>query len=384
MSSRTIGILERLVSFDTTSRSSNLDLIQYVESVLAEHGVPSRRIPDGRDRVNLLATIGDTATPGLLMGGHTDVVPVAGQTWRSEPFELTRRDDRLYGRGSADMKGYLAALLAALPEMTASPLRMPITLAFTYDEEIGCVGIRDLLDVMETLPVKPRWAIIGEPTGMQVVTAHKGKVACRVTVTGREGHSSNPDAGVNAIDVACDAMDFIRERGRACRYAGASDQGYAYPWSSFHVGRISGGTAVNIIPGACWFDFEIRNLPEDDGDAFLETVRAFIQDELRQRVKRLDERCDVQLDVVSSYPGLSTDTGSELVAFAADMAGNTETGKVAFGTEAGMIQTRLGTDCVVCGPGYIAQAHQPDEFVEVEQLDRCDRFLRNVIGALRQ
>lgn len=384
MASRTIEILERLVSFDTTSRSSNLELIQYVESLLMEHGVQSRRIPDGRDRVNLFASIGDTTAPGLFMGGHTDVVPVTGQAWRSEPFELTRMDDRLCGRGSADMKGFLAALLAALPEMTASPLRMPITLAFTYDEEIGCVGIRDLLDVMVTMPVKPRWAIIGEPTGMQVVTAHKGKVACRVTVTGKEGHSSNPDAGVNAIDVACDAMDFIRERGRACKHAGVSDHDYAYPWSSFHVGRISGGTAVNILPGVCCFDFEIRNLPEEDGDALLETVRGFIRDELRQRIKRMDERCDVQLDVVSSYPGLGTDTGSELVAFAAEMAGNPETAKVDFGTEAGMIQNRLGTDCVVCGPGHIAQAHQPDEFVEVEQLNRCDQFLRNVVGALRR
>ena len=261
---------------------------------------------------------------------------------------------------------------------------LPLNLAFTYDEEIGCVGIRDLLEVMERMPVQPRWAIIGEPTGMQVVTAHKGKVACRLTVTGREGHSSNPDAGVNAIDVAAEAMAFLREMAHGCRHDGMADHGYAYPWTSFHVGRIEGGTAVNIIPGTCWFDFEIRNLPEEDGAAFLESYRGFIEGALRQRVRDVDPACDVRMDVVSSYPGLRTDTNSDLVTFATRLADAPATGKVAFGTEAGMIQRRLGTDCVVCGPGFIDQAHQPDEYVEVEQLEHCERFLREVIRALRR
>src|SRR5699024_7819972 len=238
-----------------------------------EQGVASRRVPANASRVNLYATIGADNEPGVMLAGHTDVVPVTGQNWTSDPFTLVERDSLLYGRGAADMKGFIAAVLAAVPEFAARRLHMPVHLAFTYDEEIGCVGVRDLLAEMAQMPVRPRWGIVGEPTSMQPMTAHKGKVAYRVHVTGLACHSRNPDAGANAIGAAAGLIGYIRAIAEQLRRDGPHDPAYEYPSSSLHVGRIEGGTALNIVPAACWFEFEIRHLPEDDADALVARIR---------------------------------------------------------------------------------------------------------------
>jgi acetylornithine deacetylase len=379
-----LTLLETLVGLDTTSRNSNLKLIQFIRSYLASYGVASRIVEDETGtKANLYATIGPTDRPGVMLTGHTDVVPVDGQSWQSAPFTLSVRDGRAYGRGSADMKGFIASVLAAVPQLAAAQLHTPVHLAFTYDEEIGCIGVRRLLDVLGGLPVLPAMGIVGEPTMMRVVAAHKGKVAFRVTVRGREGHSSNPPAGVNAVEYAAELVAFISKLARQRQAEGPFDALYEVPYTTLHVGTIKGGSALNIIPAECVFDFEIRHLPEDNPAELVAAIRDYAARELEPQMQAVDAHSGISLTERSSYPGLCTPPDAQVVQFVQGLLGNSAApGKIAFGTEAGLFSERCGIPTVVCGPGDIAQAHQPDEWLALEQLAACDAFMERLVDRL--
>lgn len=379
-----LTLLNTLVGFDTTSRLSNLQLIRFVKNYLAGFGVSSQIVEneDG-SKANLYATIGPTDRPGVMLAGHTDVVPVDGQHWHSNPFQLDVRDGRAYGRGSADMKGFIASVLAQVPQLARSQLHTPLHLAFTYDEEIGCIGVRRLLEVLGGLPVLPAMGIIGEPTRMQLVAEHKGKTAWRVTAHGHEGHSSNPEAGVNAVEYAAELVSFIRSLARQRRQHGPFDPLYEVPYSTLHVGTMQGGTALNIIPASCHFDFEIRHLPADDPQPLLDAIRQHANQVLQPEMQAVDADCGFSFSEKTSYPGLLTPPDAEVVRFVQGLLQDSNPPrKIAFGTEAGLFSERCGIPTVVCGPGDIAQAHQPDEWLALDQLAACDAFLGRLVAQL--
>ena len=371
-------ILARLVAFDTTSTRSNLELIDFVRNLLEDHGVDSQLVHnDEQSCANLYATIGPDDRGGILLSGHTDVVPTAGQDWHSDPYRVRRGDELLYGRGCCDMKGFIACVLAALPSLTRQRLLTPVHLAFSYDEEIGCVGARRLVAAMAGFEVRPRLGLIGEPTEMRLVLGHKGKAAYRVTVSGLSCHSAYIDSGVNAVEYAAELIAFIRGMNAHAREQ-LTDAGYSVPHSTFHVGNVSGGTALNIVPRRCEFEFEIRNLPQQDLDTLVHEIRHYAGDVLLPDMRARHPDCDILFEPVAAYPGLDTDPASEIVARAREINPGAQIGdKVSFGTEAGLF-SGLGIECLVCGPGSIEQAHKPDEFVSRAQLRDCDSMLENL------
>ncbi len=375
-------ILERLVAFPTVSRDSNLDLIRWAKERLEAAGAVTRLVPseDGR-KANLFASIGPADRPGVLLSGHSDVVPVDGQAWSSDPFRLARRDGKLYGRGTADMKGFIAAAMALAERASGRPLAQPLHLALSYDEEVGCLGVRRLIDMMAALPVRPRFCIVGEPTLMQVVTAHKGKTALRIDCRGVECHSSLAPQGLNAIHMACDMLTGLRRLQDRVEAEGARDAGYDVPWTTIHTGVIQGGTALNIVPNHCRFDMEIRHLPQDPVEPLLDQVRAEAE-AVERHLRSAFPAAAVELTELSSYPALDTDGDAEVVSFVKGLTGGNSLGKISFGTEGGLYQQRLSIPTVVCGPGSIGEAHKPDEFVAEEQLAACDRMLDALLARL--
>lgn len=375
------SLLERLIAFPTVSRDSNLELVGFVRDFLAAAGADTRLVPsaDG-GKANLYATLGPAERPGVLLSGHSDVVPVEGQAWSSDPFTLVEREGRLYGRGTADMKGFLAAVLALFGRAAGRRLRTPLHLAVSYDEEVGCLGVRRLLDMLEGLPVRPAFCIIGEPTSMQVALAHKGKLAGRATCHGRECHSSLAPEGLNAIHLAAELVQgFVETQARLAQ--GARDEAYDLPYSTVHVGLIAGGEALNIVPNRATLDFEIRHLPEDPPAAVVAEIRARAEAIAARHRDRFPE-ARIEVEVLNSYPALNTPPDAEVVAFVKSLTGGNSHGKIAFGTEGGLFQERLGLPTVVCGPGSIAQAHKPDEYLSLEQLARCEAFLDRLLDRL--
>lgn len=370
-----IDILRRLIAFPTVSQDSNLALITYVAELLSAHGVASRIIhnEDGR-KANLFATVGPAETSGVMLSGHTDVVPVDGQSWTVPPFEMTERDGRLHGRGAADMKGFVACALAAALRASRMALKTPLHLAFSYDEEIGCIGVRSLIDMLAQASPCPRLCIVGEPTGMAVATGHKGKTAARATCTGREGHSALAPLALNAIHLGCDFVAALRTEQRRLEAEGARDGDYDIPYSTVHVGRFEGGVALNIVPNHSLLDFEIRNVAADDPEAVMARLRAAAGRIVAQARASAPEAA-IDIEITNTYPGLDTPASSEAVAFVKALTGANGTIKVAFGTEGGLFDRHLGIPTVVCGPGSMAQGHKPDEFVAAEQMRRCDAML---------
>jgi len=375
----TIEHLGRLIGFDTTSRNSNLALIDHVEAYLAEHGVAGERTPDASGtKANLFATIGPADRAGYVLSGHTDVVPVDGQDWTTDPFAMTRRDGRLYGRGACDMKGFLAVCLALVPEMIAANLERPLHLAFSYDEEIGCIGVRDLLAELARRPVKPAGCIVGEPTGMQVVIGHKAKRTLRFCAHGVGGHSSRAPDCVNALEYAARLVVATSGMARRFETQGARDKLYDVPHSTAHVGVFHAGSTVNVVPAEATLDLEFRTIAEDDLDAASNEIReaaAEIEREMRAR----DARASITCEQVSEIPGLDVAPEDAIVTLAKRLAGRNDHGKVAYGTEAGLFVETAGIPTVVCGPGSIGEAHKPDEFVSEEQLAKCEDFVRRLI-----
>lgn len=384
MASHSADILSDLIAFPTVSRDSNMALIGYVADRLERVGISSSIIPDETGRkANLFATIGPQGGNGIVLSGHTDVVPTDGQNWTVPPFELTERDGRLFGRGTADMKGFVACALNAACRAAQRQLREPLHLAFSYDEEVGCLGVRDLIRVVNDAGVRPRFCIVGEPTGLAVATGHKGKTGYRATFTGKEAHSALAPTGVNAIHLATDFIKALRDaQDDICRH-GARDGDYDIPYTTLHVGRIEGGLALNIVPNRCSMEFEIRNVAADDPDQIMAGLQHSASG-IIERARRTAEEADVRFETTIAYPGLDTPPDSEIVAFVKSLTGGNATIKVAYGTEGGLFSARLGLPVVVCGPGSMDQGHKPDEFVTCEQLQRCDLMLDALIDRLEQ
>jgi acetylornithine deacetylase len=377
-----LAFLEQLIAFPTVSRDSNLALISFIQDYLQSLGIETMLAPseDGR-KANLWASIGPRDMPGIVLSGHTDVVPVDGQAWSSDPFQLVERDGAYYGRGSADMKGFIACCLAMAKRATTARLTVPIHFAFSYDEEIGCVGVRRLLDLLKDAPVKPRLCIVGEPTLMQAVTAHKGKLGYRVTAHGLEAHSSLAPIGVNALYMATDLVQAIRREQQDIADHGLRDGDYEVPYTTLHVGKLHGGEVMNIVPNKAVLDFEIRYLPEDDGAAIAQRIAAAAET-IADGYRPVFAKARFDFAELQSYPGLNTPVDSEAVKFVHALTGGNSTGKITFGTEGGLFQHVLGTPAVVCGPGNIAVAHKPDEHVSAAQLAQCDLMLARLVDRL--
>jgi acetylornithine deacetylase len=378
------GILARLVGFDTTSRNSNLDLIAYVEQLLAGAGVTCRRIPDPvLDKASLWVTIGPGDRPGYILSGHTDTVPVDGQAWTSDPFTLVERDGRLYGRGAVDMKGFLAVCLARVPDMASAGLVAPIHLAISYDEEVGCTGVRPMLEELAQLPVKPRGCFVGEPTLMQVVIGHKSKYGVKAVVRGRAAHSSLPAEGVNAVEIAADLIGLVRRRAEQLAASGRRDTNYEVPYTTGLTSIAHGGVANNIVPDRCEIEFEFRGIAGEDPKAICDEIAAEARATIESAMRVADPACGIEFEMVLDYPALETPAGAPIVALAKALAGRNEHAKVAFGTEAGLFQSMAGIPSVVVGPGSIVQAHKPDEWVAVSELEAASRFIDRLIAHCR-
>ena len=373
----TKSLLRDLVGFDTTSRNSNLPLIEHVADYLSDHGAATRLIPsaDGA-KANLFATIGPDIPGGVVLSGHSDVVPVDGQNWSTDPFSLTEADGKLYGRGSADMKGFIACALAMAPRFAEMDLNRPIHFAFSYDEEVGCLGVGRLIDVVLSELPRPAAVIVGEPTGMQIASAHKGICAMTTTVRGREAHSSRPQDGVNAISAAASLVSYLY---RLCDELAETDRDDRFepPFTTFNVGQIGGGDAINIIARECLLNWEFRPIPGADPADIIARVEAWVKDELLPRMLATDPSCAVESICEFVVPPLDAPEGSVAEAIARKATGLNSTGTVAFVTEASLFAD-AGVPAIVCGPGDIAQAHQPDEFIEITQLDSCLGFLERI------
>jgi len=382
---RSLDLIRTLVSYDTTSRDSNLALIDWVRDYLQGYGFTTAlTFDDDRCKANLFATLaaqdGNATEGGIVLSGHTDVVPVEGQPWDTDPFTVTERDGRLYGRGVTDMKSFSAVGLAFVPEFVRRGLRKPLHFALSYDEEVGCIGVRRLIADIVARGIRPAGCVVGEPTGMDLVVAHKGKKAWRCRVRGFEAHSSLTPNGVNAVQIACEIVAYIAQRARDFRDAGARDDAYDVPYTTAHVGTIRGGTALNIVPRDCQFDFEIRHLPFDDPDAFIREVEAFAGRFL-PGMRAVDPHTHIEFDPLSTLPGFDTHDGSAITALGHACNGTTEVGKVSFGTEASLFHgAQIPT--VICGPGHIAQAHQPNEWVSLDQIARCEAFMQRLADRL--
>jgi len=372
-------MIHRLVAFETISRQSNLALIEFVQDYLHGHGVASRLVPsDDGQRANLYASIGPPLAGGVVLSGHTDVVPVAGQPWHSDPFQVSERDGRLYGRGTSDMKSFIAIALALVPEMRN--LKQPIHLALSYDEEVGCLGAPAIIrELVAELPAP--WAVIvGEPTSMQVVTAHKGVTALRTTVTGFEVHSSQPQRGVNAVSIASRLIQQLDTMARQRAEAGDAE-GFDPPYTTIHVGTVQGGTALNIVPRHCEFLWDIRHVPGDDPAAIVAQLADYCEGELIPAMQSVAPDTGIRTEMLAQVPALAEQAGNPATELARQLSGENATGHVAFGAEAGQFQ-EAGFATVMCGPGSIDQAHQPDEYISLAQVARGEEFLRRLIARL--
>jgi len=367
-------LLARLVGFDTTSAKSNLALIAFAQDTLKGHGVESVLVPspDG-DKADLFATIGGKGDGGIGLSGHSDCVPVEGQSWSSDPFTLTERSGKLYGRGTCDMKGFLACVLASVPLFKSSPLKEPIHIIISYDEEVGCTGIRPLIAKLGKDLPRPRAIIVGEPTSMAVIDAHKRIDAYRTIVHGREAHSSLPALGVNAISAAAALVGELDRIG-ANIAAKQNDQRFEPPFSTVSVGIIKGGTAANIVPKTCEFQWQVRSLPSAAPADVPRDLTAFAKSTLLPRMRAVTQDAAIEIKAENSVPAFVAAPQSEAVALALALTGATETHAVSYTTEAGLFEM-AGCPAVICGPGDIAQAHAADEYVSLKQLEACMAFL---------
>ncbi|MCD5992234.1 acetylornithine deacetylase [Pseudomonas sp. CDFA 602] len=385
MTPRALEILKRLIAFNTVSSESNMALIEYVRDLLASKGIESLIVKDETGKkANLFASTGPRDQPGVLLSGHTDVVPAAGQAWTLPPFEATLRDGRIYGRGTCDMKGFIALAIDAMLDAADMSLIRPLQLALSHDEEIGCVGVRRLLDVLHLAPTRPFLCVVGEPTLMQFAVGHKGKSSYRTFCRGQEAHSSLAPRAVNAIHLASDFIAELRKSQVQIEQQGPRDEGYDIPYSTLHIGRIDGGKALNIVPNLCTMEFEYRNLPGDDPDQLLAQLRERAEVLVRE-ARQLSGVAAIEIEIMNEYPALETHPTVEAVrmlhAFAEP---GTQHIKVSYGTEGGLFAGRLNVPVVVCGPGSIEQAHKPDEFIEESQMNAGERFLQSLLGSLKQ
>jgi acetylornithine deacetylase len=375
----TLSLLETLVAFPTVSRDSNLELIEFARDHLIASGADVSVIKDSTGRkANLFAHLGPLGQGGILLSGHTDVVPVDGQEWTSNPFRLTQRGDRLFGRGTADMKGFIACALHAAQLAHQGHLRQPLQFSLSHDEEIGCVGVRSLIRAMEDWPHLPVACIIGEPTQMRTALGHKGKTALTAFCHGRPAHSASPGHGVNAIYMASELIGRVRRLQADLIEHGAKDPSYEVPSTTLHVGVIHGGTALNVVPATCEIEIEVRNIGADDPDRLITSLRE-TGDAIAYDFDALEREARIDLVVTNAYPGMDTSSQAEIVTLMAQLTGDREPVKVSFGSEGGLFSRELRIPTVICGPGSIDQAHRPDEYVTLDQLKRCDLMLERLV-----
>jgi len=372
-------ILTALVGFDTVSRNSNLDLIAWVEAYLDKLGVKHQRVYDETgQKSNLWATLGPKDVPGFILSGHTDVVPVEDQNWTDSPFKLTERGGKLYGRGSTDMKGYVACCLASVPDMLKANLKRPLHLAFSYDEEVGCWGVRRMIPKIIEGVAMPTACFVGEPTEMNVVIGHKGKRSFKVTVRGRTCHSSLAPLGVNAVEYAARVIAKIRDISDRMAKSGARDELYDVPFTTGHTGYLHGGTALNIVPDIATFEFEFRVLSVDKSDTLAKEVIDYAKTMLEPEMKAVAPEAGFEFEDRSEFAGLDTSPEAEVTVLAKQLSGRNGHSKVAYGTEGGLF-SQAGIPTVVCGPGNIDQAHKADEWIAVSELEKCGKFLDRLI-----
>ena len=379
----TIEILKTLVTFPTISANSNMKLVDYCSDLLKKIGAEVKIIKnDNNTKANLYATIGPRNIPGVMLSGHTDVVPVEGQSWSVPTFEMTNKDNKLYGRGTADMKGFVACALHAAIKASEMKLKTPLHLAFSYDEEIGCVGVRSMITKLKQAPFVPIFCIVGEPTLMQIATGHKGKVNVSVKLKGKEAHSALSATGLNAIYLAVEMINKIRSIENEIKEGCSHDDEYDVPHTTLHVGKIEGGVALNIVPNNASFLFEIRNLPGDDPDIILTKIRKGAEDILSKYLKDFPS-AKIDIEVINQYPPLGTSKNSDVVNFLKSLTGNNSTLKVSFGTEGGLFSNELKIPTAICGPGSMSQGHKPDEYVSIDQINKCEEILSQLLLKLK-
>ena len=370
-----ISLLSKLIAFDTTSYKSNLDLIFYIQALFEQQNIRVElNFNAEKSKANLLASIGPMDQAGILLSGHSDVVPIDGQQWNTPAFVATEKDGNIYGRGTADMKAFLACSIMIMLKASELHLKRPLHLCISYDEEIGCIGVRGILDHLSATMIPPIMCVIGEPTMMQLALAHKGKTVFKAQCCGEEGHSALAPRYVNAIHVASKLVESIQNVQNYLREQGHQDSGYDIPYTTVHVGKIAGGTALNIVPNSCVVDYEIRHLAQDNSQLIQEKIIEHIESDFK-----------VKIDVaeVNQYPGLKTSESIEAVQFIQKLLPDTTSvGNISFGTEGGLLQQALKCPVIVCGPGDIAVAHKPNEYVSIEQLHRCDIFLDKLLMSL--
>jgi len=375
----TFAMIERLIAFDTTSRGSNLGLIEWVRDYLRGFGIESRLTYDSSGKkANLFATIQESNKPGIVLSGHTDVVPVDGQAWDTDPFKAVIKGDKLYGRGSCDMKSYIAVALAMTPKFVNAELKAPIHFALSYDEEVGCMGVRGLIADLAANGIRPAGAIIGEPTSMQPVIAHKGKRSYRCRVHGKEAHSALTPQGVNAIEFGARLITHVRQMADRMRDNEPRNAGFDVPFTTLQTGLISGGTATNIVPAECIFHFEFRYLPGADPDALEKEIKDYAEKVLVPEMHRTDPHTGITITTSSEIPGLNTAEDDKVTYLAQALSRNKSTAKVAYATEGGLFQ-RAGIPSIICGPGSIEQAHKPNEYVSLDQIALCESFMERFL-----
>ena len=373
-----LDMIRKFIESPTVSRDSNLELIQFIKEYLADLGVESHIFHnEQKSKASIYATLGPTDKPGLMLAGHTDVVPVDGQEWHTDPWKLIEKDGKLYGRGTTDMKGFCAIALSFAPEFLKRGLETPIHYGFTFEEEVNRVGINAILDGIKGFPIHPAMCIVGEPSEMKVVVAHKGKRSIRCHVRGFECHSSLAPTGVNAIEYAAELIAHIKGVSRTIE-EGPQDGDYDIPFTTFSVGLIQGGTALNIVSKDCSFQFEFRHLPQDDPGELYERIVEYARDELEPHMHKVHPDTGITFETMSEFPALDTDPEEEIVSVAKRLAQQDDHGKVAFGTEASVISKHGRIPTVVCGPGSIDQAHKPNEFLAIDQVAKCEEFMRRL------
>ncbi|HEY9548733.1 MAG TPA: acetylornithine deacetylase [Kiloniellaceae bacterium] len=372
---RTREMIERLVGFDTTSARSNLALIDFAQDYLERHGARCRRTANAEgSKANLFASLGPDSPGGVVLSGHSDVVPVEGQPWGSDPFRVAERDGRLYGRGTADMKSFLAAALALVPEFQAQPLRRPLHIAFSYDEEVGCTGVGSMVrDVAENLPA-PALVIVGEPTGMRIVNGHKGCYLFETRLKGQAAHSSQPHRGGNAILAAGRLIAFLAEMAVQKRVEAPGGSPFDPPYTTFNLGQIEGGKAINIVAQDCSFTWEFRPLPGEDTEAIVAAFETHAREEVLPALREFAPAASIETARLATVPPLAPERDGAAESLVRRLSGVNDSGVVSFATEGGIFQA-AGLSTVVFGPGSIDQAHKPDEFISLEQVAACEAFL---------
>lgn len=376
----TLEMIEKLVGFPTVSRDSNLPLIEFVKEYLASWGIESHLVyNDEKTKANLYATVGPDVEGGIVLSGHTDVVPVDGQAWVTDPFKVIEKDGKLYGRGTADMKSFSAIGLSLVPEMLNAGLKRPIHFALSYDEEVACLGAPDMIEAMGKTVPKPHGVIVGEPTNMRAVTAHKAILDVVTRVKGHEVHSSLVHTGVSAVMVAARLITWWEDRMLKGALNADENSAFVPPYTTFHCGQIEGGTAHNITAKDCWFVTDVRALPSETPHQHLEAYQKHLDEIVIPAMQKIHSDTGITLEIIADVPGLRPEEGGAAEQFVRSITGDNGQHVVAYGTEGGQFQDG-GFSTIVCGPGSIEQAHQPNEFIELSEVEACKKFIKNIIS----